>query len=352
MDIGRNVAEDIVSSMTSTGSKPTKPALPAGAAWADEAFARAVLPRRQPGAHKWGVGGVLVIAGSPAFVGAAYLASRTAGRAGAGIVRLGTGRQVIAMLAGAMPEVAYVSLPETDAPGAARKAVERLEDSFRKCRAVLVGPGLGDDELTDHLMSAMFGLGGRQQQAASTIGFGVAAARAGYRGPQAAPLFVNEELRVVVDADALKWLARQDEWWTKVPAGRLVLTPHPGELEALSGKSAEEITADPAAVARECAGLWRQTVVVKAGFSAVSDGERTLVSDDAPLSLATAGSGDVLAGALAGFVAQGVASVDAAGLALHLGTRASRALEAEFGELGVLATDMPEAVAREIAKLA
>lgn len=335
---------------SSTGSKLAKQALPVGAAWADEAFARSALPRRGPGAHKWGVGGVLVVAGSPALLGAAYLASRSAGRAGAGIVRLATGRHVIATLAGAMPEVAYVPLPETDAPGAARKAVERLGESFEKCRAVLIGPGLGDDELTDHLLSAMFGFAA-QQQAARGIGFGIAAAQLPSADGAVAPLFAQEHLRVVLDADALKWLARQDEWWRRVPANRLVLTPHPGELEALSGKSVPEITADPAAIARECARQWRQTVVVKSGYAAVSDGERTLVADDAPFSLAKAGTGDVLAGSITAFLAQGVEPVDAVGLALYLGTRAARSLEEIFGELGVIATDMPEALGRAIGSL-
>jgi ADP-dependent NAD(P)H-hydrate dehydratase / NAD(P)H-hydrate epimerase len=332
-----------------TGSKP---ALEAGASWADEAFAREVRPRRDAGAHKWGVGGVVVIAGSPALSGAAYLTSRAAGRAGAGIVRLASGRGVIGMLASAMPEVAYVLLPETDAPGSARKAVERLEPSFEKCRAAVIGPGLGDDELTDHLLSALLGFGAKHQQSRANIGFGVAANNSA-SGPDAvdAPVFANDDLRVVLDADALKWLAKQPEWWTHIPAGRVVLTPHPGELAALTERPADEITANPAAIARECATKWNQTVVVKSGYSAASDGVRTLVSDDAAPSLATAGSGDVLAGTIGAFLAQGLAPVDAAGLALHAGTRAARMLEAMYGDLGVIATDMPEAIAVELGKL-
>ncbi len=324
----------------------------AGASWADESFAREGRPRRDAGVHKWGVGGVVVIAGSAALSGAAYLTSRAAGRAGAGIVRLASGRGVIGMLASAMPEVAYVLLPETDAPGSARKAVERLEPSFEKCRAAVIGPGLGDDELTDHLLSALLGFGGKHQQSRANIGFGVAANAPESASDAAdAPLFSNEDLGVVLDADALKWLAKQPEWWMHVPGGRVVLTPHPGELAALTGRSSDEITDNPAAIARECAAKWKQTVVVKSGYSAVSDGDRTLVADDAPLSLATAGSGDVLAGTIGAFLAQGLVPVDAAGLALHVGTHAARALEATYGDLGVLATDMPEAIAIELGKL-
>jgi NAD(P)H-hydrate repair Nnr-like enzyme with NAD(P)H-hydrate dehydratase domain len=330
----------------------TKPALETGTLWADEAFARAIRPRRETGAHKWGVGGVIVIAGSPSLAGAAYLASRAAGRAGAGIVRLASGRGVISMLASAMPEVAYVPLPETDAPGSARKAVERLMPSFEKCRAAVIGPGLGDDELTDHLLSALMGFAGKHQQSRANIGFGISASNLA-TAPDGidAPLFAHEDLRVVLDADALKWLATQPEWWTHIPENRVVLTPHPGELAALTERPADEITANPAEIAREYAKKWRQTVVVKSGYSAASDGARTLVADDAPPSLATAGSGDVFAGAIGAFLAQGLASADAAGLALYVGTQAARTLEATFGDLGIIATDMPDAIAIELGKL-
>jgi len=90
---------------------------------------------------------------------------------------------------------------------------------------------------------------------------------------------------------------------------------------------------------------------VKSAYSAASDGQRTLVADDAPVSLATAGSGDVLAGAIGAFLAQGVSPVDAAGLAIYTGMRAARALEATYGDLGVLATDMPDAIAVELGRL-
>ena len=79
----------------SGSNAPSRPKLSGAARWADEAFARSVVPHRDVGAHKWGVGGVLVIAGSPSYTGAAWLTCRSAGRAGAGIVRLASGNVVI-----------------------------------------------------------------------------------------------------------------------------------------------------------------------------------------------------------------------------------------------------------------
>lgn len=335
-----------------TSKASSRPELPGSARWADEAYARAVVPHRDVGAHKWDVGGVVVIAGSPALTGAAYLACRAAGRAGAGIVYLASGRSVISMLTGAMPEVAHIILPETDAPGAARRAVERLDPYLDKAASVVIGPGLGDDEATDHLLSALFGFGDRRSRATSQIGFGERVASDG--GPASegvSPLFAREHLKVVVDADGLNWLAKQEHWWDDVPAGRLVLTPHPGEMARLTGRETSEIVANPVAIAEAHAAEWRQAVVIKSGYSAASDGARTVKADDAPTSLATAGTGDVLAGTIGAYLAQRLEPVDAAGLAFYTGTRAARTVEAIYGELGVIATDLPDVIATELRQI-
>lgn len=331
---------------TSSTSQPT---LITGASFIDEAFATSVVPRRTGSTHKWEIGGVLVIAGSPSFVGAAYLTSRAAGRTGAGIVRLASGRAVISMLASAMPEVSFVALPETDAPGSAKRALERLQPSLEKVSSIVLGPGLGDDESTDHLLSALFGFGNKASQIATNIGFGPARGTQS-RSDDVAPLFTQAEMRVVVDADALKWLAQQDEWWTRVPQDSLVLTPHPGEMSGLTGRSADEVVADAQAVAMEYAAKWGQTVLLKTGNSVVSDGTTCKVAADAPASLAKAGSGDVLAGSVGALLAQGLAPLDAASLAVYLGQKAARTLESTYGPLGVIATDFPEAIAVELGR--
>lgn len=332
-------------------SASSRPTTSGSVRQADESYARSVLPRRSPGAHKWAVGGVVVIAGSPAFTGAAYLTCRAAGRAGAGIVCLASGQSVIGRLAGAMPEVAYVVLPETDATGAARRAVDRLEPYLAKAKAVVIGPGLDDDDTTDHLLSGLFGFGERASRKASHFGFGAAIPEEDEHDDDP-PLFLNDDLQIVVDADGLNWLARQERWWERVPAGRLVLTPHAGEMARLTGLDANEIASDPQSIAQECASRWNQIVVVKAGNAAVSDGTNVVLANDVPLSLATAGSGDVFAGMVAAFLAQGLDYLDAVALAFYAGTQAARTCEAIYGELGVIATDLPENVAAELRQLA
>lgn len=329
----------------------SRPELVKGGAWANEEYARGVMPSREVGTHKWEVGGVLVVAGSPPFTGAAWLTCRAAGRAGAGIVRLASGQSVINRLAGMLPEVAFVTLPETDAPGAARRAIERLDPSLEKVKAVVIGPGLDDDETTDHLLSGLFAFGGKAATKSAHMGFGAGVVEDGAGNENESPLFANENVRVVVDADGLKWLSHQENWWAHVPAGRLVLTPHVGEMARLTGLDADDIVADPQGVAREYAAKWGQVVALKTGYGAVSDGKSVIVGDDAPVSLATAGSGDVLAGMIGAFVAQGLALTDAAGLAFHVGARAARTCEAIYGELGVIATDLPDVAASEMRQI-
>jgi len=335
-----------------TISSDHRPELTGTQTWATAEKARGLVPTRNFGAHKWGVGGLIVVAGSPSYPGAALLTSRAAGRAGAGIVQLASGRGVIATIAATIPEVAHIPLPETDAPGAARRALERIEEHLEKTAAILIGPGLGRDNAASELLSALFALGNKRESERRNIGFSsLASSQFDEPKTSASPLFDHDQLTIVVDADALNWLSEQGEWWQALPAGRLLLTPHVGEFSKLTAKSVEEIIADPLGELEAAARLWQQTVVLKYGFTAVSDGTRTVVAEDAPLSLATAGSGDVLAGTIAGFAAQGLKPIDAATLALHVGPAAARLIEKRFGTLGLIASDLPDAIAEALAAL-
>lgn len=310
----------------------------------DEAYAASALPHRSFGAHKWGVGGLVIVGGSPGFAGALALCAMAAGRAGAGIVNVAVPHGLASVVATAVPEAAAVLLPQGDSSATGRRAVELIGPKLEKSSAMVIGPGLGQDESADALLGALFGFGG----ARGTIGFGVGASSSGLED---GGLVGRHEKPVVIDADGLNWLAKHDAWWDRLPAQRAVLTPHVGEMSRLLGVAAEEITADPLGTTRAAAKRWRQTVVLKFGYTAVSDGERTLVAGDAPPSLATAGTGDVLAGVIGAFLAQGVPAVDAAALAIHVGMRAARRVEARTGTLGLVAGDLPLAIAAELALL-
>jgi len=115
--------------------------------------------------------------------------------------------------------------------------------------------------------------------------------------------------------------------------------------------SADEVTGDPVAAVGEAARRWNQVVVLKGAYTAVSDGTTTFVADLAAPSLATAGSGDVLAGTIGALVAQVRSPLDAAMIALYVGPRAAKRLEEKYGVLGVIAPDLPDAIAAELALL-
>lgn len=317
----------------------------------DESYARDLPPVRGVEAHKWDVGGVIVVAGSPAYPGAALLTSRAAGRSGAGIVQLAAGRGVIAMIAAGIPEVAYIPMPETESSSGARKASESIRAHLGRATAIVIGPGLGADEASDNLLSSLFGFGGGSESVRGRMGFGGEELTTRTRDVTTATIFSDNNVNVVLDADGLNWLARQDQWWEKVPAQRLVLTPHPGEMARLLDRPVEEITADPLGVAAEAATRWSQTILLKGGNAVVTNGETTLVADLAAASLATAGSGDVLAGVVGGLLAQTRSLLDSAALAIYVGPRAALRVEDRFGVLGVVASDLPDAIANELALL-
>lgn len=190
----------------------------------DEQFARTLVPMRTFGAHKWGVGGVVIVGGAPGYLGAPMLSAMAAQRAGAGIVSLAVPRGLVGTIATVVPEASYIPLSETESSQGARRAAEEIGAKLEKASAVVIGPGLGQDEASDGLMAALFGA----QSATSMIGFGSSAAASAKEN--SVGLLAATEKPIVIDADGLNWLAKQDNWASRLPKGRCVLTPHVGEF--------------------------------------------------------------------------------------------------------------------------
>ena len=310
-----------------------------------EAWAASVLPRRASGAHKWSVGGVVVVAGSPQFAGAAALCCLGAGRSGAGIVTAALPRSIAPVVLGLAPEVTVEFLPEGDSASVAARASEAITERLERAGALVIGPGLGDDETTELLLEALFG----SPRSRGGIGFGVPGRVDAHDLGHGA--VVTSGRPTVVDADALNWLATRELWWEHVPDERLVLTPHAGEMARLVKRESDEIVANAEDVARDAASLWKQIVVLKGSPTLVASPDGTIGSVATPVSLATAGSGDVLSGSIAALLAQGLSPRDAAGLAVFTGSRAAERLEGRFGTLGLIASDLPEAIAEALGSL-
>jgi NAD(P)H-hydrate epimerase len=283
-------------------------------------WARSTLPSRPPVSNKGTFGRVLVVAGSPAYTGAAVLACLGALRAGAGLVTLACVAAVRASVSAILPEVTYLLLPDEDGVPAAT-AGDLVARQVSGYDAMLIGPGIGLANNTQAMV----------------------------RGLLAAPAV--KSMPAVVDADALNALSRRRGWHWEV-ACRAVLTPHPGELARLTESSVEEVQAARLSQARDRAAEWQQTVVLKGANTVVArpDGA-ALVSPYANAVLATAGTGDVLAGTIAGLLAQDVDPFEAAGLGVYLHAAAGEELSRTYGPSGMLASELGTAIARTAAQL-
>lgn len=278
------------------------------------------LPPRPERAHKGVFGRLLVVAGSIDYPGAALLAALGAMRAGVGLARIAAADSVVARLAGAVPELTWMTLDE-EAPGLiAPGGWRRVAAEARDHDAVVIGPGIGRQPATQR----------RTRQ-----------------------LIAGLEMPVVVDADGLNALADGARWWQGV-RGSLVLTPHPGEFARLTGADAPDGSDDEAraAAAADAALRWDQVVVLKGAHTVIAEpGGDVLRSSVATPALATAGSGDVLSGVIGAFLASGAPSFDAAacGVAVH---GAAGLLAAErIGSAGVMARDIAELVPEAIRQL-
>lgn len=297
----------------------------------DRDRARALLPARPDDSHKGTFGKVMVVAGSLLYPGAASLATAGAARVGAGLVTLATGRSAL-VGPGRLAEVTLQPVPEADWGVLGEAAADELLKHLEGYHALLVGPGIGREEPGRDFLERLLGLESPRHR--GHIGFRIGASEersAEKQRPELPP--------TVIDADGLNLLSQLERWWEHLPRGRCVLTPHPGEMKRLL--KVEELERDPTRVAEGAAELWGQVVVLKGATTVVAgpDG-RSAINDSGNAALATAGTGDVLAGAIAGLLAQGLAPFDAATLGVYLHSAAGRLVRQDLGDMGTIASDL------------
>lgn len=294
---------------------------------------RGLLPERPADGHKGTFGTVTVLAGSLQFSGAALLSASAAYRIGTGLVQIAAPAPLYPALAGQLPEAIWAPMPHENG-ALAESAVAELAKSLGKSDVLLFGPGFGLAETTAKLVRRMVedAGAGTQTKGRAAIGF-LPSSSEQPKALQLPPL--------VIDADGLKLLSRVEGWHTLLPKPA-VLTPHPGEMAILTGLSVEEINANRLDTARRFARQWQHVLVLKGANTVIAapDG-RVGVSAVATSALAHAGTGDVLAGIIAGLRAQGMAAFDAAqvGVWLH-GQCGVLAAEQVGHEASVLASDL------------
>ncbi len=271
---------------------------------------KALLPARSMAAHKGSFGRVMVVAGSVNYTGAAYLACSGAIRVGAGLVCLATPKGIQPIIASQLIEIIHYPLAETEYGIIAKDSVGKVLAEISNYDVLLVGCGIGQHESVAEFTKNL-----------------VAGIKSG-------------KIKIVLDADALNILAKEENWWQQFKQ-EAIITPHPGEMSRLAGITITEVQHGRIGIARRMAEKWNKVVVLKGAYTVIAapDG-RCLVSDHANPGLASAGTGDVLAGAIAGMLAQGLPLFEAAACGVYLHAVAGDIAREEIGDAGMIASDL------------
>ena len=265
------------------------------------------LPEPDAEGDKEARGRVLVVGGGRETPGAVVLAGVAALRAGAGKLQVATGASNAALVAASLPEARVFALPETRAGKLSKAACAKLEEHLPKAQCVCLGPGLIEDESVARFVEATLRL---------------------CRG-----------VPVVLDAGAVACLGAARELLHAL-GRRAVVTPNADELEELYGL--EPGSGGRLEAARRAARELRAVVVLKGRETFVVSPEgRAFVNRAGTVGLATSGSGDVLAGVIAGLVARGAAPAHAAAWGVYLHALAGERLSRRVGPLGFLARELP-----------
>lgn len=271
---------------------------------------RTPLPVLDDDGDKDARGKVLVVGGSVKVAGAVLLAGVAALRAGAGKLQLATVASAASTLGIAVPESLVVALPESRAGEiSAKRAVRLLTEYGASCDAMLVGPGMTSERSAHSLVSEL-------------------ASR------------MKDDATLVLDAAAVTALRKDIDVLTPL-AGRVVITPHAGEMATLLGVDVAEVQADPAPFAVRAAGELGVVVALKGAESWIADPEGALFCySGGSVGLATSGSGDTLAGIVAGLAARGASPLCAAMWGVFLHGAAGEVLAKRIGRVGYLAREL------------
>jgi ADP-dependent NAD(P)H-hydrate dehydratase len=278
------------------------------------------LPNPDEGGDKHSRGRVLIIAGSVEVPGAALLAGLGALRSGAGVLQMATCKSNAAHLGMAMPEAMIIGCRETSSGEIDPLNSARLVELANDADAVLLGPGLVDEAPVGELRSELL-------------------------NRLTKPIFV-------LDASAFTSL-RTSHGVTPIHRSRAIVTPHSGEMAKFLQIDKKEVEADPLAAARLAASMLYAVVAMKgASTYVVSPHEEALCFEHGPAALGTSGSGDVLAGIIAGLAARGAEPLLATAWAVYLHGNAGRQWVDHNGRLGLLAREIADQIPRLMQLLA
>src|SRR5690606_27329350 len=287
-----------------------------GCAWmcTDDAI-RSWLPIRGSDAHKYSVGLALVVAGSAGMTGAPAMAATAAARVGAGYVMCACDRRIESTLAAKLTEVTTISLPAGPEGLEPAESLKAIEPHLERAKGLLLGCGLGQSTGTQEFVRTYL---------------------------------ARNDRPVVIDADGLNALVGHADLVARHSKGRWILTPHMGEFKRLVGDDLDGSGLDPddrVSLAQYFARRWNCVLILKGlpSVVAASDG-RAWINATGSSALATAGTGDVLAGLCAGSLAQGLPPDHAAAAALHIGGAAADRFISSRAGRSMQATDLIEEI--------
>lgn len=279
--------------------------VPLDSAW----IAANPVPVHGRGTTKNSRGRVLVIGGSRLVPGALRLTGEAALRVGAGKLQLATVASAAPLLGMLVPEAATLSLPE-DQTGEIGLGFEQiLVEALRAFDSVVIGPGMVSSEISGTILSTIL------QE-------------------------LGEEQHLVIDAAAISAMRHLRAYVTP-HSQRIIMTPHHGEMAALTGLSESEVESDAQQIAVQVSSDYGVTVVLKGSDTVVASAtEKPLHYAGGGTGLATAGSGDVLAGAIGGLLARGARPFLASGWGVWLHGQSGRRVATINGPIGFLARDI------------
>ena len=270
-----------------------------------------LIPPRLQNSHKGSYGHALILAGSPGMTGAAALSSMAALRAGAGLVTLGIPESLNPILEEKCTEVMTLPLPETATGSLSLAAISPILDFCQKIDVVAIGPGLSRNPGTGELVRELV---------------------------RSCPV------PLIIDADGLNLIA-EDLSILRCAASGLTLTPHPGEACRLTGLTKEELFADREGIARKFARENNLILVLKGAGTLIALPEGPLrINLTGNPGLATGGTGDILTGLIAGFMAQGLKAGSAACLGVYVHGAAGDKAAKKVGEISLIASDLLETI--------
>lgn len=267
-------------------------------------------PVHAAGTTKNSRGRVLVVGGSRTVPGALRLTGEAALRAGAGKLQMATVASAALPLGMLVPEAGVIELPEDGDGEIGAGAGEPLAKPLAACDALVLGPGVGTTEAAARLLRLVL-----EQPC--------------------------DDLVLVIDAMAIGCACDLRDELAPL-RGRLIFTPHHGEMAALTGVDVAEIADDPASIARRVATDYGAVVVLKGSDTVVADADGPLLHyGGGGTGLATGGSGDVLAGAIGGLLSRGASPLVASGWGVWLHGQSGRRVATTSGPIGFLAREVP-----------